>query len=178
MRILSPLTVATMTQPRRRRRDGNVRGARLGHRLAPTRRNRGELLPIGSFGHTGFTGTSLWIDPATRMFVIFLSNRVHPDGKGDVDAAARARRDDRRRRRSPTCQLPAGRRGWTGRDFGAVGIVRAPAAAAAVLTGIDVLRAERFARLRGKRVGLVTNHTGRARDGATDDRSAARARRT
>ena len=46
--------------------------------------NRGELLPIGSFGHTGFTGTSLWIDPATGMFVVFLSNRVHPDGKGDV----------------------------------------------------------------------------------------------
>ena len=46
--------------------------------------NRGELLPLGSFGHTGFTGTSLWIDPPTEMFVIFLSNRVHPDGKGDV----------------------------------------------------------------------------------------------
>src|SRR5215213_7618700 len=46
--------------------------------------NRGELLPIGSFGHTGFTGTSLWIDPATGMFVVFLSNRVHPEGKGDV----------------------------------------------------------------------------------------------
>ena len=46
--------------------------------------NSGEFLPIGSFGHTGFTGTSLWIDPATRMFVVFLSNRVHPDGKGDV----------------------------------------------------------------------------------------------
>ena len=46
--------------------------------------NRGELLPVGSFGHTGFTGTSLWIDPATGLFVIFLSNRVHPDGKGDV----------------------------------------------------------------------------------------------
>ena len=46
--------------------------------------NRGELLPIGSFGHTGFTGTSIWIDPATGLFVVFLSNRVHPDGKGDV----------------------------------------------------------------------------------------------
>ena len=46
--------------------------------------NRGDLFPLGSFGHTGFTGTSLWIDPASRMFVIFLSNRVHPDGKGDV----------------------------------------------------------------------------------------------
>jgi ABC-2 type transport system permease protein len=46
--------------------------------------NRGELLPLGSFGHTGFTGTSLWIDPLTKSWVVFLSNRVHPDGKGDV----------------------------------------------------------------------------------------------
>src|SRR3954466_15727158 len=46
--------------------------------------NRGELFPIGSFGHTGFTGTSLWLDPRSKSYVIFLSNRVHPDGKGDV----------------------------------------------------------------------------------------------
>ena len=48
--------------------------------------NRGELFPIGSYGHTGFTGTSLWLDPGTKSYVIFLSNRVHPDGKGDVTA--------------------------------------------------------------------------------------------
>ena len=48
--------------------------------------NRGALFPIGSFGHTGWTGPSLWIDPVTRMFVVFLANRVHPDGKGDVVA--------------------------------------------------------------------------------------------
>src|SRR6266850_7970944 len=47
--------------------------------------NRGHLFPVGkSFGHTGFTGTSLWIDPTTQTAVIFLSNRVHPDGKGNV----------------------------------------------------------------------------------------------
>src|SRR6185436_16782748 len=46
--------------------------------------NRGELFPLGSFGHTGFTGTSIWIDPTSQTFVVFLSNRVHPDGKGDV----------------------------------------------------------------------------------------------
>src|SRR5207249_3381176 len=48
--------------------------------------NKGDLFPLGSFGHTGFTGTSIWIDPATDSFVIFLSNRVHPEGKGDVGA--------------------------------------------------------------------------------------------
>jgi CubicO group peptidase (beta-lactamase class C family) len=46
--------------------------------------NRGEFFPLGSFGHTGFTGTSIWIDPTSQTFVVFLSNRVHPDGKGDV----------------------------------------------------------------------------------------------
>ena len=45
--------------------------------------NRGSF-PFGSYGHTGFTGTSLWIDPASQTAVIVLSNRVHPGGKGDV----------------------------------------------------------------------------------------------
>ncbi|MGC8743482.1 MAG: serine hydrolase domain-containing protein [Verrucomicrobiia bacterium] len=45
---------------------------------------RGKLFPIGSYGHTGFTGTALWIDPYSQVFWIFLSNRVHPDGKGNV----------------------------------------------------------------------------------------------
>ena len=48
--------------------------------------NKGDLLPARSFGHTGFTGTSLWVDPGTKTFIVFLSNRVHPDGKGDVTA--------------------------------------------------------------------------------------------
>jgi CubicO group peptidase (beta-lactamase class C family) len=47
--------------------------------------NRGEVFAKGvSFGHTGFTGTSIWIDPPSKTAVIFLSNRVHPDGKGNV----------------------------------------------------------------------------------------------
>jgi CubicO group peptidase (beta-lactamase class C family) len=47
--------------------------------------NRGDIFPKGvSFGHTGFTGTSIWIDPRSQTAVIFLSNRVHPDGKGNV----------------------------------------------------------------------------------------------
>jgi CubicO group peptidase (beta-lactamase class C family) len=47
--------------------------------------NRGEVFPKGvSYGHTGFTGTSIWLDPQSRTAVIFLSNRVHPDGKGNV----------------------------------------------------------------------------------------------
>ena len=47
-------------------------------------RQRGNLFPVGGFGHTGFTGPSLWIDPHSNSFVIFMSNRTHPDGKGNV----------------------------------------------------------------------------------------------
>jgi serine-type D-Ala-D-Ala carboxypeptidase len=43
---------------------------------------KGDLMPMGSFGHTGFTGTFMWVDPYSRTFLIGLSNRVHPDGKG------------------------------------------------------------------------------------------------
>src|SRR5215216_2561869 len=83
VRILAPLTVAQMTRPRIVSSSGNTRG--LGWDINTSfSTNRGELFPLGSFGHTGFTGTSIWIDPASEMFVVFLSNRVHPDGKGDV----------------------------------------------------------------------------------------------
>src|SRR5207244_8601847 len=85
VRILSPLTVAEMTRPRLVSANGWTRG--LGWDINTTySTNRGDLFPLGSFGHTGFTGTSIWIDPASEMFVIFLSNRVHPNGKGDVGA--------------------------------------------------------------------------------------------
>src|SRR5688500_15065376 len=83
VRILAPLTVAEMTRPRIVNSTGGTRG--LGWDINTSfSSNRGELFPLGSFGHTGFTGTSIWIDPASEMFVVFLSNRVHPDGKGDV----------------------------------------------------------------------------------------------
>jgi CubicO group peptidase (beta-lactamase class C family) len=52
---------------------------------------RGKRFGPRSFGHTGFTGTSLWIDPETKCFVILLTNRVHPDGKAPSPTALRAR---------------------------------------------------------------------------------------
>ena len=139
VRILSPMAVARMTSPATPAGERNLRG--LGWDIdSAFSANRGELMPIGSFGHTGFTGTSLWIDPASAMFVVFLSNRVHPEGKGDVT-----------RLRGQVATIAAAAAGYR----------------AATLTGIDVLRADGFAVLKGKRIGLVTNHTGRARDGAT-----------
>ena len=165
VRILAPLTVARMISPSMPPGERNVRG--LGWDMDSSfAGNRGELLPLGSFGHTGFTGTSLWIDPATRMFVVFMSNRVHPDGKGDV-TPLRARVATIAA--SALTELPPAverSAAWSARDLAPSGTIH-PVMAAPVLSGIDVLRADGFAALRGKRVGLITNHTGRARDGAT-----------
>ncbi len=171
VRILSPATVARMTSPSTPAGMRDVRG--LGWDIDSSySANRGELFPLGSFGHTGFTGTSLWLDPHTGSYVVFLSNRVHPDGRGDVTAlrgkvatvaaAALLSADD-------IARSSDGARGFS-RALDGAGTRSTEAAAARasevpVLTGIDVLAAEGFARLRGKHVGLVTNHTGRSRDG-------------
>ncbi len=168
-RILSPLSVARMIAPSTPADQPNVRG--LGWDLDSSfSSNRGELFPLGSFGHTGFTGTSLWIDPATSTYVVILSSRVHPDGKGDVVplrarlatiAAAAAAEVAPAAAYQPRPPKPAAR------------VVSAPARAGdpaprpTVVTGIDVLRAEGFARLTGAKVALLTNHTGVARDGTS-----------
>ena len=163
-RILSPLTVARMTSRATPADERNVRG--LGWDIDSSfSSNRGELLPIGSFGHTGFTGTSLWLDPASGVFVIFLSNRVHPDGKGDVTSLRS--RVATVAASALTSRPLAVRESFTGTDFGPPASTLTPSAPEPTLTGIDVLRADGFAPLKGKRVGLVTNHTGRARDGSS-----------
>ncbi len=51
--------------------------------------NTNALVPFGSYGHTGFTGTSIWADPAREIGVILLTHRVYPDNSGQV-AALRA----------------------------------------------------------------------------------------
>ncbi len=84
--ILSPLTVDRMTRPSTPP-SLSVRRA-LGWDIdSPYSSARGDLFsPTHSYGHTGFTGTSIWIDPETETAVVFLSNRVHPDGGGNVVA--------------------------------------------------------------------------------------------
>lgn len=165
-RVLSPLAVARMTSRATPDGERNVRG--LGWDLdSSLSSSRGELLPLGSFGHTGFTGTSLWIDPATGLFVVLLSNRVHPDDKGDVIPL---RAQVATVAASAITSLPPGasRPPLFGADFGPAG--SPPASTASdrpTLAGIDVLRDDGFAQLKGRRVGLLTNHAGRARDGAT-----------
>jgi uncharacterized protein YbbC (DUF1343 family)/CubicO group peptidase (beta-lactamase class C family) len=164
-RVLSPLTVARMTSPATPPGEPNVRG--FGWDIDSSySANRGELLPIGSFGHTGFTGTSLWMDPATRVFIVFLSNRVHPDGKGDV-TPLRARVGTIVASALIDVPRDVSANASFGRQVFESQIPAVPAPApAAVMTGIDVLRADNFKQLAGLRIGLVTNHTGRARDGA------------
>jgi len=83
VRILSPLSVLKMTTPQTPLGEEELRGAGfdIATRFSST---RGDLFPLGSFGHTGFTGTSLWIDPFTETFVVLFTSRLHPNGKGGV----------------------------------------------------------------------------------------------
>src|ERR1035438_4574208 len=75
-KILSRLAIEKMSTPQQPATASSLRG--LGWDIdSPFASNRGELLPVGSFGHTGFTGTSLWIDPVTDTYIIILTNAVH-----------------------------------------------------------------------------------------------------
>ncbi len=114
--------------------------------------NRGDLFSAAAFGHGGFTGTALWIDPELDLFVIFLSNRVHPDGTGNVNPLI-----------GRIGSVAAAALGDAGGP--AVTAAEGPPPAAGVLCGIDVLARDNFRRLAGRRVGLITNHTGRDRAG-------------
>jgi len=81
--ILSAAAVAKMTSPEQPPSAPVLRG--FGWDIdSPFSSNRGDLFPIGSFGHTGFTGTSLWIDPTTNSYIVLLTNSVHPRGKGNA----------------------------------------------------------------------------------------------
>ncbi len=88
VRLFSPLTVLKFTTPQSPPDQPILRG--LGWDIdSPYSGNRGELFPIGSYGHTGFTGTSLWIDPVTETYVILLANSVHPHRRPGHHVAAR-----------------------------------------------------------------------------------------
>jgi len=166
VRLLSPLTVEKMTTPQSPPGKMVLRG--LGWDIdSPFSTSRGELFDVGGFGHTGFTGTSLWIDPITRTYIIILTNRVHPNGKGDIGPL-----------RTRVASLVAGalgpvsaqqvldsRRSLTGyfelmKSYRMQGLRNG-----SVQTGIDVVEAEKFASFAGKHVGLITNQTGRSTDG-------------
>jgi CubicO group peptidase (beta-lactamase class C family) len=84
VRVLKPETVRLMTGVQS---PVNVTARRgLGWDIdSGYSRPRGLGFPLGSYGHTGFTGVFLWIDPFSKTFVILLTNRLHPDGQGNVN---------------------------------------------------------------------------------------------
>ncbi len=147
-RVLDATTLATMTTPQFLSDGDTVRA--LGWDMQSEYSGlRGKRLSYRAFGHGGFTGTSLWIDPEQDLFVILLSNRVHPHGKGHVIKLA-----------GELADLAAERFGRALEPAGC------DALAGHVETGIDVLRAQGFALLAGKRIGVVANDASRAHDGA------------
>ncbi len=163
--ILSAVTVAKMTQPETPPSASVLRG--FGWDIdSPFSSNRGDLLPIGSFGHTGFTGTSIWIDPTTQTYIILLTNAVHPHGKGnaiglrvkvatEVAAALSLTPDEKEALRWKSL---------TGYNEAFSAARRMSARNGTVKNGIDVLEERNFEGLKAgegkKHIGLVTNQTG------------------
>jgi CubicO group peptidase (beta-lactamase class C family) len=78
---------ATSTNPTAVKVSKNSRALGWDHRSGYSS-NRGEQLSESAFGHGGFTGTVLWIDPEKDRVFIFLSTRLHPDGKGVINPIA------------------------------------------------------------------------------------------
>ncbi len=163
--VLRREIVTKMTTPQQPPTAPSMRG--LGWDIdSPFSSNRGELLPVGSFGHTGFTGTSIWIDPVTRTYVILLTNSVHPNGKGNV-ISLRARVATAV---AATLRLSVSEgdelrwKSITGYNEAQAAARRLAVRNGSVQTGIDVLEARNFEPLRGttgnRRVGLLTNQTG------------------
>jgi len=79
-RLLSRATIAEFTA---RQSIGGTDRA-LGWDVPEKRSSSGSYLSARSFGHTGFTGTSLWIDPERQLFVVLLTNRVNPTRANDT----------------------------------------------------------------------------------------------
>jgi len=164
--VLPVSMVEKMTTPQQPPTSSNLRG--LGWDIdSPFSSNRGDLLPVGSFGHTGFTGTSLWIDPTTRTYIVLLTNAVHPRGRGTavalrnkvataVTAALNLKPSEQQELRWKTI---------TGYNEAQTAARRLAVRNGTVRTGIDVLEGHNFDVLNGssaqkRRIGLLTNQTG------------------
>jgi CubicO group peptidase (beta-lactamase class C family) len=84
VRVLSPESVRLLTTVQSPPGIGALRGLGMDIDSPFAQRPRGSLFPLGSYGHTGFTGCVLWIDPGTGSFYVLLSNRVYPNDKANV----------------------------------------------------------------------------------------------
>jgi uncharacterized protein YbbC (DUF1343 family)/CubicO group peptidase (beta-lactamase class C family) len=163
--ILSPPSVEKMTSPEQPPLAPVLRG--FGWDIdSPYSTNRGALFPVGSYGHTGFTGTSLWIDPTTRTYIILLSNAVHPRGQGSAVALRSevATTVAATLHLTPTETEALRWQSITGYNEAESAERRISARNGSVKTGIDVLEEHGFDLLqvagRKKRIGLLTNQTG------------------
>jgi uncharacterized protein YbbC (DUF1343 family) len=177
--VLTPPTIAKMTAPQQPVNGTSLRG--FGWDIdSPLSTNRGELLPVGGYGHTGFTGTSLWIDPATNTYIVLLTNAVHMDvvhtnvpppkekDQGNAvalrtklaTAVAAALALD------PSAAEKMRMASITGYNEMQSAARKLAARNGTVKTGIDVLEETKFAALHPaaiwdpRRIGLLTNQTG------------------
>lgn len=165
-KILSRASIEKMSTPQQPANAPSLRG--LGWDIdSPFSSNRGELLPVGSFGHTGFTGTSLWIDPVTDTYIVLLTNAVHPrGGKSTVTLRSRIATAvveglDLKVTEQEKLRLAR----ITGYNESIMASRRFEQRNGTVRNGIDVLEAHNFRELHPDashpvRVGLVTNQTG------------------
>jgi uncharacterized protein YbbC (DUF1343 family) len=170
--ILTSATVAKMTAPQQPVNGTVLRG--FGWDIdSPWSSNRGELFPVGSYGHTGFTGTSLWIDPTTQTYIVLLTNAVHmkmgpPKERGSAASlrtkiatavAAALALDPSEAEKMRLAAI-------TGYNEMQSAARKLPARNGTVKTGIDLLEETNFAALHPKKggaprsIGLLTNQTG------------------
>ena len=164
---LSRIVLQKMTAPQQPATGTALRG--FGWDIdSPYSSNRGTLFPVGSFGHTGFTGTSLWIDPASDSYVVLLTNSVHPNGPKSITALRAKVADAAALALSIHADSNTLAANITGYNESLVGMRRTPARNGEVRTGIDVLEADQFKELaelaathgNKLRLGLLTNQTG------------------
>jgi uncharacterized protein YbbC (DUF1343 family)/CubicO group peptidase (beta-lactamase class C family) len=166
---LSPATVQKMTTPQQAPTATAIRG--LGWDIdSPFASNRGELLPVGSFGHTGFTGTSLWMDGTTNTFVAVLTNAVHPRLRPGSPAVAIRTKVASAVAAALSLEVPQEEKirlaNITGYNEAMVGTRRVQWRNGQVKTGLDVLVEQNFAKLQSdsggakRRIGVLTNQTG------------------
>ncbi len=164
-KVLTRAAIEEMTTPQQPGSTSILRG--LGWDIdSPYSSPRGKLIPVGSFGHTGFTGTSVWMDLPSDTYIILLTNAVHPNGKGNVIAL---------RRQLADAAVGALHLSFTENPEKRIGPVPRPsepmtaerrvaARTGEVQVGIDVLEVDGFRELHPDArhpvvVGLVTNQT-------------------
>ncbi len=165
--VLSRLSIQKMSTPQQPPTSASLRG--IGWDLdSPFATNRGEFYPVGSFGHTGFTGTSIWIDPVTNSYVILLANAVHPHGHNTAIVSLRAHVASavaQALKLTVTEQQKLRLARITGYNEAMFASRLVTTRNGVVRTGVDVLESHNFAEMRdaGKpsiKVALVTNQTG------------------